>query len=332
MKHIRVIAFLLTVCLIFSVNVCAAEQNAYPVTLTDAAGREVVLDAPPERVVSGYYISTYLLLVLGQRDKLVGVEAKTASRPIYALAAPEILDLPNVGSAKQFDLEGCVSLEPDLVILPLKLRDAADVLQELGIETLLVNPESEAELMDMLRLLCKALDVSDPGLEAFYAEKQAKLREILDGASVPQVYLAGNSAYLRTAGKNMFQNAMLEAGGGCNVATEIRDAGWAEISYEQLLAWDPEVVLIAAEADYTAEDLLNDPMLQNLEAVRSGRVYAMPSQLEAWDAPVPGAILGSLWTASVLHPDAYPFAEFCADAAEFYRAFYGIEIDEQMLR
>ena len=98
---------------------------AFPVTVTDQAGRSVTIESEPQRIVSGYYISTSLLIALGKTDKLVGIEAKADTRPIYSLSAPQLLELPNVGSAKEFDLEGCAALEPDLVILPLKLQDAA---------------------------------------------------------------------------------------------------------------------------------------------------------------------------------------------------------------
>ena len=81
-----------------------------PVTLTDAAGRQVTIETEPETLVSGYYITTSMLIALGQQDKLVGIEAKADTRPIYALAAPELLELPSVGTAKEFDLEGCAAL------------------------------------------------------------------------------------------------------------------------------------------------------------------------------------------------------------------------------
>ena len=74
-------------------------ESQYPVTLTDAAGREVTIEEEPEKLVSGYYITTSMLIALGQQDKLVGIEAKADSRPIYSLAAPELLELPNVGTA-----------------------------------------------------------------------------------------------------------------------------------------------------------------------------------------------------------------------------------------
>ena len=87
----------------------AAPVTEYPVTVTDQAGRDVTIEAQPTRLVSGYYISTSALIALGLQDSLVGIEAKAASRPIYQLSAPQLLELPSVGSAKEFDLEGCAA-------------------------------------------------------------------------------------------------------------------------------------------------------------------------------------------------------------------------------
>ena len=120
--------------------------DRYPMTLTDQAGRTVTLQKEPERIVSGYYVSTSMLIALGQKDKLVGIEAKADMRDIYRLSAPELISLPSVGSAKELDLEGCAALEPDLVILPLKLKSAAGALEELGIPVLTVYPEDEARV------------------------------------------------------------------------------------------------------------------------------------------------------------------------------------------
>lgn len=58
------------------------------------------------------------------QNELVGVEAKADKRNIYSLSAPEIQALPSIGTAKEFDLEGCAALAPDLVIVPAKLKDS----------------------------------------------------------------------------------------------------------------------------------------------------------------------------------------------------------------
>ena len=142
------------------------EQNSsvvtqYPVTVTDQAGREVTIESEPQKLVSGYYISTSLLIALGLDDNLVGIEAKANKRPIYKLSAPELIDLPNVGTAKEFDLEGCIALEPDLVILPMKLKNTAESLEKLDIDVLYVNPESQELLTEMMTLIGTATNTQE---------------------------------------------------------------------------------------------------------------------------------------------------------------------------
>ena len=316
-----------------SASAPAAVEEAMPVTLTDAAGRQVTIETEPETLVSGYYITTSMLIALGQQDKLVGIEAKADTRPIYALAAPELLELPSVGTAKEFDLEGCAALEPDLVILPLKLQESAEALEQLGINALVVNPEDMDLLEETLDLLGQATGSSERAhaLMDYNAETEAEMAQLLADAEKPSVYLAGNSSYLSTAGSKMYQNTLIELGGGENVAAELEDDYWADISYEQLLAWNPDVIVIAADADYTKEDLLADSQLAGLTAVQNGAVYALPSAFEAWDSPVPSGVLGIRWMASALHGDLYSLDQFRQDAADFYKEFYGVEIDTQLI-
>lgn len=300
--------------------------TSYPITLVDQAGRSVTIAAKPERIVSGYYISTSAIIALGLKDKLVGIEAKAGSRAIYKLSAPELISLPNVGTAKEFNLEGCLALNPDLVILPLKLKSAAQTLEEMGIATLLVNPESKELLQDMLSLLAQATDsmVAMNAYNQFLTQQQNLLGTI--SGNKPTVYLAGNSGLLSTAGANMYQNDMIAQAGGVNVAETITDSNWANISYEQLLAWNPEYIILASDATYTVEDVMTDANLASCRAVVNGKVFHLPGTVEAWDSPVPSCILGSLWVASVLHADVVSPDAFTAAANEFYSAFYGFEM------
>ena len=318
----RFLAMLLALSLALSLTVCV---QAEPVVLTDMAGREVSIEAVPERIVSGYYISTSTLIALGLSDKLVGIEAKADKRPIYKLSAPELIELPNVGTAKEFNLEGCLALEPDLVILPLKLKSAAQTLEELGIDVLLVNPESQEQLMEMIALLGDATGTAHRAgeLADYIQTQQAALAELLADADAPTVYLGGNSALLSTAGQAMYQSDMIVRAGGVNVAAEIEDTYWVGISYEQLLAWDPEYIILASDASYTAEDVLADENLKDCTAVKNGNVYHLPADVESWDSPVPSGFLGSFWMASVLHGDLITEADRDAVINEFYDTFYG---------
>ena len=296
----------------------------YPITVTDQAGREVVIEEEPEKLVSGYYISTSLLIALNLDEKLVGIEAKANKRPIYKLSAPELIDLPNVGTAKEFDLEGCAALEPDLVILPIKLKNAVETLEGLGIDVLLVNPENQEQLTGMMNLIAAATNTEDRAQQLldFTAQQEQNLADILAGAETPSVYLAGNSSMLSTAGNAMYQSDMIRLAGGANVAADITDDYWVEIDYEQLLTWNPQYIILASDADYTVEDVLADPNLAGCAAVADANVYQMPNKAEAWDSPVPSGILGAVWLANVLHGDLFTEADCAALIDEYYETFY----------
>ena len=129
-----------------------------------------------------------------------------------------------MGTAKEFDLEGCAALDPDLVILPLKLKDTVPALEELGIPALLVNPETLRFWQK--RLKCWAQRRARRRAAALLednARTEAELTALLAGTERPRVYLAGNSSYLSTAGAKMYQNSLIELGGGENVAAGIED-------------------------------------------------------------------------------------------------------------
>ena len=165
-------------------------------------------------------------------------------------------------------------------------------------------------------------------LKDFTAAQESTLAETLANADKPTVYLAGNSSMLSTAGDAMYQSDMIRLAGGTNVAAEITDSYWVEISYEQLLAWDPAYIILASDASYTAQDVLTDPNLAACQAVVNGNVYQLPNKAEAWDSPVPSGILGSVWLAGVLHPDLFSIEACEALIDEYYETFYGFTYSE----
>ena len=329
----KFVSLLVMVSFLISFSGCSAPQpkndgsisaGFYPVTLTDHAGREVIIEEEPQRLVSCYYITTSLLMALDLDGKLVGIENDPELRPIYELSNPELLELSWVGTAKTLDLEACAALEPDLVVLPLRLKDSAVILEDLGMDVLLVNPESQDLLTEMIQMVAKACnrESTAEALLGFLSEKEAYLRAALADVDAPSVYLSGNSNFLSTAGNDMYQADMIRLAGGRNVAGEITETYWADISYEQLLAWNPDYIILASSAKYTVEDVLNDPNLVNCSAVVNGNVFKIPADAESWDSPVPGSILGALWLANILHPELLTDTNCTEIMDEYYETFY----------
>ncbi len=342
----KLFSLLLALAMLFSFAACAnpnsstsgttagntnAPETSYPLTVTDQAGRTVTIEKEPQKLVSGYYISTSAIIALDIKDKLVGIEAKANKRAIYSLSAPELISLPNVGTAKEFDLEGCVSLSPDLVILPLKLKSAAETLTSLGIDVLLVNPENQALLEEMVTLIGKATNTQAKAAEllGFISAQTERLSAALANSAKPKVYLAGNSNMLSTAGSAMYQSDMIRLAGGENVAADIKDTYWVEISYEQLLSWNPEYIILASDATYTVEDVLKDPNLAGCDAIKNGKVFKMPSKAEAWDSPVPSGILGAVWLSAILHSEVFTEASASDVIDTYYETFYDFKYSEK---
>ena len=352
----KIISLLLALMLVFSLAACGTSDTpetqaptqgqtepqtepatepagvTYPITVTDMAGREVTIESEPQNIVSGYYISSSACIALGLEDKIVGIEAKAGQRPIYAAAAPQLIDLPNVGTAKEFDLETCLSTEPDLVILPMKQKDTAAALEELGVPALLVLPESHEQIIEMFTLIGTAANCMDAAEEliAYYEAELSEVEALVAGVTeAPTVYITGTSSYLTTAPGQMYQSSLITAAGGNAAGADIEGTSWMEISYEQLLTMNPDIIVVPTNnwannsPDFTVDDVLADAELSEVTAVKNGAVYQMTVGFEAWDSPAPSGILGVKWMLKTIHPDLYTEAEFVADVVEFYETFYG---------
>ena len=326
--RLRTLALLLLFTLLLPA--CRKPLPAGELTLTDMAGREVVLPGEAKRVVSCYYVTTYAMLSLGLGDRLVGIEKKAESRPIYEKAAPAFLSLPAVGSLKGIDTETIASLSPDLVLLPKKLTDAIPALETLGIPVLVVDPETGEDLRTMLTLIGKACGAAEKAgkLIAFTDEKTAGFKP---EGEVPSVLMPGNSSFLTAAPSGMYQSDLIALAGGKNAFGGTEGDYWTEISYETYYALDPDVIVIPSGASYTASDLLSDPALASLRAVKEGKVLSMPGTFEEWDSPIPSGALGVLWLRASLFPSLYSPDSFRKDTVDFYETFYGFTPDENDL-
>jgi len=332
----RFVPFLLALLLLFQMAACrgAGEPLHGAVTITDQAGREVALEGPAERIVSCYYLVTSSLLALGQQERIVGVEMSADTRELYKLAAPRMLELPGVGSGKETNIEAIAALEPDLVVLSAKQAEAADTLAELGIPAVLVEPETYEAfngLIEMLGTLC-GCEAEAEELVGYYASVVDKVTALTEGVQErPGVYLCGAGSYLRSCAGGMYQRQMIDMAGGRCVSAGLEGAKWVDISAEQLAKWDPEVVFAVSYAEYALEDIAADKALSGIRAVAGGRLYTIPSPIEAWDYPQPSSILGLLWMAHVLHPELVAEEEYVEEAQQFYKKYFDLAVTPEQL-
>ena len=103
------------------------------------------------------------------------------------------------------------------------------------------------------------------------------------------------------AGKGTYNDFYINLTGGQNVGQDA--SGFVEVNVEQIMAWDPEVILLNGfEGDLTVDDVYDNPMLAGVSAVKNRRVYKIPLGGYRWDPPNQESPLMWEWLSMVLHP------------------------------
>lgn len=310
-----------------------SDNAAGEITVTDQIGRTVTLPEPADNIVSSYYISTALLIELDCEDNIAGIEKKADTRELYKLAAPQLLDLPAIGSGKGINVEECAKLEPDLVIIPKKLQDNVKAFEDLGIPVIVVDPETQENYEECISILAQATGKQDRGekLLDYYHKKTDEIKKITEDLDKPSVYLSAGSQYLSTCTSKMYQNELISMAGGKNVSQELTDGYWQNISPEQLASWNPEYWYVVNYAEYSIDDIRKDAAVKDVAAVKNNKITTFPSEIESWDYPAPSSILGVMWLTNQLHPEEYDKKTYIKEAKNFYKEFFDIDVTEEQL-
>ncbi len=136
----------------------------------------------------------------------------------------------------------------------------------------------------------------------------------------PRVYYARGPRGLDTGLGGSINVETIEFMGAVNVAGGTR-GGLATVSLEQVLAWDPEVI-VTIDQDFAANVRL-DPSWAGVRAVRAGRVHLSPKLPFGWVdfPPSVNRLPGLVWLGKLIYPDLFP-EDLTAFARYFHARFY----------
>lgn len=314
-----------------------AAARAETRVFTDAAGRRVAVPAQIARVFAAGRPAAITIYTLAP-DKLLGWpqafrDEEKAFLPQRYAALPVLGGL--FGRAKSGDLEALVAAKPDIIIdigsIDPSHVSAADRIQEqIGIPYVIFDG-SFAKTAELYEALGDLLDERAKAAELARYSRQtfADMRELLRRAPPDhpvRVYYARGPNGLETALAGSLNTEMLDYVGAVNVAADPSRNGLATVSPEQILAWDPEVVITLNQQFFRA--IGSDPIWQGVAAVRNQRVYLAPSVPFGWfDLPASvNRLIGEHWLAAVLHPQLA--GDLRAMTAEFYAKFYHVDLTE----
>lgn len=272
--------------------------SVYPITVRDAAGRDVTIAAEPKRVISVAPSNTELMFALGKGDILVG-------RSDFCDYPAEALAIESIGGFFPPNYEKILSLEPDLVLMVDGTVEAREKLeQEYGLTTLVIDPGNFEEMYEGIMTLGKAVNAREAA-QQLVAQIQAEVAAIEEKTAQvenkPVVVYQVWADPLMVAGPGSYIDDMIRIAGGINAAAGASGA-WAEFPVEQLFEADPD--LIVTNSPTTAQESLERKGWESLKAVREGKVVGLPDE-SIVVRPGPRLIQGLHWFAEQLHPELF---------------------------
>lgn len=292
--------------------------------------RRVFAAGPPASV---------LLSVLAP-ERLIGWPFEIGNEA-RAWLAPRLRTLPRIGRlagrGSTVSTESLLQMKPDL-ILDVGTVDATylsgmqRVAEQTALPCLLMHGELAGHPAQ-LRVLGRMLGVTERGerLAAWADETLTlarRIRDELPPQKRPRVYYGRGVDGLETGLDGSINMEAIGAAAGQNVAARAGRGGLTRVSPEQILAWNPEVI-VTQDREF-ARRVLTDPLWRSVDAVGTGRVHLAPTLPFGWldGPPSVNRLIGVRWLIERLHPGrAGGDPALRAAAAEFIRLFYASEPD-----
>lgn len=268
----------------------------FPVTVTDDAGREVTIEAAPERIVSLAPANTEIVAALGMLDELVGVTT-------YDDYPAEVVDLPKMGDFVTPNMEAIAAAEPDVILATTGVQaDVITQLEQTGAAVVAVDPQNLEQLYASIGMVGTVLGEPDKAAK-IVEDMRAGIDYITTMVSAEEsatCFIEIAQDPLFTAGKGTLLDDLIAVAGGVNVVTQ---EGYVGYSLEQLVTDDPQVYLATKGSMSDPADLARRPGYDKLAAVVGERVSVLDDNLIS--RPGPRVVEGVGELAVALHPGLF---------------------------
>ena len=322
-----------------------SSSNNKTTVINDMLGREVEIPQPVKRVMGVRAGALRLLVYMDATAMVSGIE-DVELRPgrAYALAHPELLELPLIGPMMGGDAELIAVNQPDVIFMTFATIGEADDLQnKTGIPVIALNSgnlsydkQNFFQSLQLIGEVINRLERADSLIQFIHQQEQL-LKSLAPNPAThsTRVYLGGvsyNGAHGITSTNPFYEG--FEMVNAHNVAKNVggfKTPTGASIDIEQLLVWNPDHIFIdAAGLELVNPQLSPDaPGMSALTALNNRRVHTlMPYN---WYSTNYETILVNAWfIASVLYPEKVPESSFLKQKEVIYQFFLGKDVSPEL--
>ena len=274
-----------------------------PGAITDDLGRTVNIEQIPQRIVSLAPNITEILFALGLGDKVVGVTE-------HCDYPEEAVSKPKVGGYFRTNLEAIMGQNPDIVFAD-GHDPVCEQLEGLGVTLVVLQPEDIAGILKDIELVGQ-ITGKEAEAEDLTGEMKSRIADVtLITAAIserPTVFYEIDAAGMAvtkpwTAGQGSFIDALITLAGGENIVKV--SPAWLQFSLENIVASDPDMIILGDHPWITPEDVMNRPgAWQELSAVKNGAIYPIDPDIASRFGP--RVVDGLEEMARIIHPELFP--------------------------
>ncbi len=307
--------------------------------ITGLDGERTAIPSNPKRIACFYHpaYDKIVMLSKGSRIALMPQQATPWAYKFY----PELAAIPRASFSAVPDVERLLKLKIDLVFYPKGHVNASKVI-EAGIPAVCpfndrftpstmteYTTEFKKQILFFGEILgpearvraekyCRYLD----GITARIVAVTSKIPE----TAKPKVYYGKVTDIFATQGNNTIMKWYTELAGGVYLPRKLQKY-FAEINMEQIMAWDPDIILLGT---YGSSDAATDTFLhKTLRAYRSGKVYRIPAGVSYWDMTSCETALLPLFLGKKFHPALFKDWDIISEMKKFYAEIYNINLTDR---
>jgi iron complex transport system substrate-binding protein len=315
--------------------VLAAAPSAFSAAaerlVTDMAGRAVKVPDKIARVatIGPVPVLTSFVFALGEAATIVNNLPRNLGGPRWRfqyVVAPHMATQPIIQSGEGPSIEGVAQLAPDVVLT--MDRPTIDLVERTRTPAIYLawrEPDDVKAAMRLLGTLYEKPDAAEAYCR-YFDEALARVNSrtgVLPDNQRPRVLYANLK---RLTQPHRIAEWWIAKAGGRSVTDDGRTNEAFNFSIEQVLQWDPEVIIVSAA--HEVADAYADARLASVSAIKNRRVYAVPMGAHVWGNRTAEQPLTILWAAKALHPELFKDVAIANEVRSFYANFFKSELSD----
>lgn len=305
---------------------CVAVFKLYDSRHSKTGRKQSIIDSPIRAAVVNISLEE-VILALNAWDQIVSLPRKSMDNHLVKIIKPPQKAYTSFSETGEINFESLFSSHPNVILTWAGNTQTIKRLRELGLRTLTMHAYDFKDIYTILQMVGDALQKKTRS-EIIRKDMQELLQYIESKTSgqrnIKVIWLGGTRTTIY--GKKWIFHDIIEKAGAIDVTSNLSfEPLTAELSVEQIINLNPDVIIIGGWAPYSPKDILEDPQWAPVAAVRNSKVYKTPDKRANFS---PYAALMAVMVAHWCYPEKITAKETLQLLDTYHTAFYGVSFSE----